>query len=379
MSALSAEERDAFRAVVRAFVDERSPTTRARTLSEAPDAVDDVTWIAMAEELGLQGIEIPEHLGGSGLGFGEVALAQEELGRRLVCSPFLASSVLATGAIIGGADAAAREELLPALAAGTTVATVVHGDRSCGWEPAGEVRGRREAGRHVLNGEVRLVPDLLTADLLIVLAAAEAGPSLFLVDAASTGVARSPEAALDGTRRLGSVAFDGVTARLLGEEGSAAAVAELLVDRAAVALAAEQVGAARVLLDLSVRHALTREQFGHPIGAFQAVKHACARILIDSGSAAAVAAHAARSVEREDGGPERGAIASLAKVHCCQMGVRVASATIHLHGGLGFTWEHDAHLYYRRALSSEQLFGGLAWHRERMVRHLETSLTDCFA
>ncbi len=190
---------------------------------------------------------------------------------------------------------------------------------------------------------------------------------------------RAPEIGLDGTRRLGQVRFDRATARLIGEEGAAAPVAELLADRAAVALAAEQAGAIRALLDLSVRHALTREQFGRPIGAFQAVKHACARMVIDADSATAVATHAARSIARENEPHARAAIASLAKVHCCRAGVRTASATIHVHGGLGFTWEHDAHLYYRRAVSSERLFGGPDWHRERMLRNLETSLTGPFA
>jgi alkylation response protein AidB-like acyl-CoA dehydrogenase len=368
------EEQEAFREVLRRFLAEASPPAEVRRTLATPEGVDRGLWKRMAEELGLQGLLVPEAEGGQGFGFLEVGIALEELGRALVPTPFLASAVLATGALLGSSDTEARRRFLPALASGGSFGALALLDPDSGWNAA-QVRMAfaRDGAGYRLSGEKRYVEGGGVADLLVVAArrpgsAGLEGLSLFLVDGAAPGLSRAALAGLDPTRRLAHLTFDGVAARLLGAEGGAGAVLQRVLDLGAAGLAAEDVGGAERCLEMAVAYARQRVQFARPIGSFQAVKHKAAEVLLELESARAAAQYAAwTAAEAPD---ELPLAASLAKAVCGEAYLRAAAENIQIHGGVGFTWEHDAHLYYRRARANETLFGEAREHRARIAERL---------
>jgi alkylation response protein AidB-like acyl-CoA dehydrogenase len=333
-----------------------------------PDGCDRVLWERMAGELGLPGLTVPEDLGGAGLGQVELSLVMEELGRALTPSPFLASAVLAAGALLATDDEEAMRDLLPRLAAGTTTATLAVAEDAGGWDPDPvRTEAALDGGSWTLTGAKTLVPDGATADVVLVAALAGDEPGLFAVEGGAPGLARTPLATLDPTRRLARLDLTRTPARRLVSEDAAGALSHAL-DLAAVALAAEQLGGLQRCLDMSVDYASARYQFGRPIGSFQAIKHLCADMHVAmelSRSAVRYAAWAA------DEAPEELPVAAaLARSACSDAFFRVASDTIQVHGGIGFTWEHDAHLYYRRAKSSELLLGGQRRQRAQLADRL---------
>jgi alkylation response protein AidB-like acyl-CoA dehydrogenase len=317
------------RATTRRFLAEQAPMDEVRRIMESPDGVDRTLWKRLTE-LGMPGLAAPS----TGLTFVEVAAVLEETGRALLPAPLLATTI-ATLALRDSGD----EELLAAIAAGTTIATVAFG---------GEVTGENS-----LRGTVPHVLDGATADVII----AQTSAGLYLVDARDT--TRTPLPTLDATRRLARITFQGTPARRVHDTPH-------LRDLAVTALAAEQLGGAERCLEMAVAYAKTREQFGQPIGSFQAIQHRCADLLVTLETARSAARHAARLAA--DGSPDLPTYAAIARTVCTSAYLALAGENIQLHGGIGFTWEHDAHLYLRRARGDASLFGTAAEFRGRLAQ-----------
>ena len=305
--------------------------------------------------------------------FAAVAQVAEELGATLACVPYLSTVVLAATALVHSRDDEAVSEHLPGIASGALVATLAVTEDAGRWEEA-EVRATARPdpdvpGRYVLDGQKSYVVDGAAADLVLVAARDQAGVGLFAVAGDAPGLGRTPLVALDVTRPLARLDLATVPARRVGAEGDGWRVVEDVLDRAAVALAAEAVGGSQRCLDMAVAHARSRVQFGRPIGSFQAVQHKLADVLVGVEAARSVAAAAVAAVDGDD--PEELALlASTAKAYCAEAYVRAASESIQVHGGVAFTWDHDAHLYLKRARSAALLLGDPAWHRERVARQL---------
>jgi alkylation response protein AidB-like acyl-CoA dehydrogenase len=362
-------EQDELRAMVRKFLAERSPEAEVRRLMETEQGYDPAVWSVMAEQLGLQGLVLPEKVGGAGSGFVDLQIVLEEMGRSLLCAPFLSTVVLGAQALISSGDEAAGAQYLPGIADGSTIAALAVTEASGSWA-AQDVTTSAEAGAdgYRLTGEKLFVLDGHVADLLLVVARTAAGPSLFAVDAAANGLTREPLTTLDATRKQSRLVFDATPARLVGEDGAAAAPLARTLDRAAAALAAEQAGGARRVLEMSVEYAKVREQFGRPIGSFQAIKHKCADMLLEVESATSAAFAVGWAIDGDT--DEVGVLASLAKAYCSEAYYHCAAENIQVHGGIGFTWEHPAHLYFKRAKSSEILFGSPRHHRALLADRL---------
>ncbi|MFC8432346.1 acyl-CoA dehydrogenase family protein [Streptomyces sp. NPDC057253] len=360
---------DDLRKVVRAFLENASPSSEVRRLIGTDEGYDPEVWHRLADELGLVGLIVPERFGGAGAGLPELAVVMAEMGRTLLCSPYLSSAVLAPAALLESGDEAACAEFLPGIADGSTIATlaVAEGNSDIRDLDAVWTTARADGDRYLLHGTKERVTDGSTAGLVLTVARTDKGLSLLAAD--PDAVEREPLPALDPTRKLARLHFDRTPARLIGTEGGAAAAVARVLDLAAVALAAEQAGGAERCLELSVEYARTREQFGRPIGSFQAIKHKCADMLYEVESAKAAAQDAARLWSDRDAS-ERGLAASVARAYCSEAYAHAAAETVQIHGGIGFTWEHDAHLYLRRATSSTHLLGSTSWHLERVAAEI---------
>jgi alkylation response protein AidB-like acyl-CoA dehydrogenase len=337
---------------------------------------DEVVWQQMAGQLGLHGIAVPEQYGGAGAGLCELAVVFEEMGAALLCSPFFSTVAMAIPAIVTSGDDQAMTDYLPALVDGTSTATLALNGRLDAWDPAAvSLRARRDGDGFRVSGDAALVLDGHTADLVLVAADSGTGISLLAIAPDADGVTREPLATLDRTRKLARIAFDGAAARLIGGEGAAAAGLAQTFDLAVVALAAEQVGAAQRCLDMAVDYARERIQFGRAIGSFQAVKHRCADMLVLVEGARSAAVHAAEAAEAADK-RELSKAASVAKMACSEAFLNVALDNMRIHGGIGFTWEHDAHLYVRRAKATQLILGSPDFHAERLAKLVTPSATD---
>ena len=380
----SAEQRE-LRDAVRRFLADRAPLPRVRELMDTESGQDPEVWRQASEQLGLPGIAIPEEHGGAGFTFAEQAIVLEEAGAALYGGPYLASAVLAATALTASEDKAAMADLLPGLAAGTTIGTLAFTEDDGSWDPgtgqlaavrsgtgrSGTGRsgtGRAGDGGWQLDGHKSFVLDGHTADLILVTARTAAGLSLFAVDAAAAGLTRTALPTLDQTRKLARLEVGAVPARLVGTDGGAAPAVAHTLDVAAIALAAEQLGGAQRALDMAVEYAKTRHQFGRAIGSFQAIKHRCADLLLEVESLRSAVGFAAAAVA--DGSPEVPAVASLIKAYASDTFFHVAGENIQIHGGIGFTWEHDAHLYFKRAAASQLFLGDAACHRERLATRI---------
>jgi alkylation response protein AidB-like acyl-CoA dehydrogenase len=375
------DEQRALRDSVRRFLADRAPLARVRELMDSPDAIDRAVWHQAGDQLGLQGIAIPEDYGGAGFTFAEQAIVLEELGAALYGGPYLASAVLAATALLASDDQAARRELLPGIASGQTVATLAFTEDDGSWAPeairlaaSGPVKGDSEegmgrwvgGGAWVLDGHKSFVLDGHTADLILVVARAGPGLSLFAVPAGANGLTRRGLPTLDQTRKLARLEFDSVPARRIAGDG--AAVLARTLDVAAVAQAAEQLGGAQRALDMAVAYAKTREQFGRPIGSFQAVKHRCADLLLEVESLRSAVSYAAAAVAEDSA--EIPVVSALVAACASDVYFHVAAENIQIHGGIGFTWEHDAHLYFKRAKASELFLGDASYHREHLAERI---------
>jgi alkylation response protein AidB-like acyl-CoA dehydrogenase len=369
LSDLDDEELRDLRLTARGFFAKYSDEQAVRAAMDSDDGFDRTVWTAMADQLGLQGLLVPEEFGGTGFGFKHLQIVMEEMGRALVCAPYLSTAVLAVSALLASGDATQCTKLLPAIADGTLVATVAFTDRRGRWVASDDhVRAtNNDAGWH-LTGTRHYVLDGAAADVALVAAATDDGPGLFIVDASARGYSATPVETLDMTRRQANVTFDHTDATPVGTIGRARAYLNHALNAALAALAAEQVGGARRLLEMSVEYAQVREQFGRPIGSFQAIKHKCADMLVEVESSTSAAYAACTAIEEDF--EETSLLCSLAKAYCSEAYCHVAAENIQVHGGIGFTWEHPAHLYFRRAKSTEMLFGTPAYHRERVLKEL---------
>jgi alkylation response protein AidB-like acyl-CoA dehydrogenase len=369
MSMTFTAEQDEFRKSVRRFLAQKSSLADVRRLMETDEGYDPAVWRQMAEQLGLQGLALPEEYGGSGYGVIEQIAVLEEMGRALLCAPYFSSVVLAGTALMQSGDDAAERDLLPGIADASTIAALAWVESPTGWGTGSlSATAKRSGEGYTIDGTKTLTLDGHIASLILVVAQADGGPSLFAVDGSASGLTRRKLETLDMTRKVAALEFAGTPARLIADEGAAAGILERTLWLAAIALAAEQVGAAQKCLDMSVEYAKLRVQFGRPIGSFQAIKHKCADMLLEVESARSAAYYAAWAAA--DGSDQLPLLASLAKACCSDAFANAATENIQVHGGIGFTWEHDAHLYYRRAKSTEQFLGSPSEHRDLLAQRL---------
>jgi alkylation response protein AidB-like acyl-CoA dehydrogenase len=363
------EEQEELRRIVRQFLDDKSDEQTVRALMATEKGYDDAVWKQMAEQMGLQGLIVPEDVGGSGFSYVELIVVLEEMGRALLCSPYFSTVVLAANTLIHSGDDAAKADLLPGIASGETIATLAFTEDNGRWDEAGITAAATQKGDGwVIDGHKMYVLDGHTANLILVAARTSAGVSLFAVDAGASGLTRTALSTMDQTRKQARLEFAATPARLVGVDGEGWAVLERVLDLAAVALAAEQVGGAQKCLDMSVEYAKVRVQFGRPIGSFQAIKHKCADMLLEVESAKSAAYYAGWCASELN--DELPSVASLAKAYCSEAYFHASAENIQIHGGIGFTWEHPAHLYFKRAKSSELLFGDPTYHRELLAQRI---------
>lgn len=361
------EEQEELRRSLRRYFEDRCPLGEVRKVMESRDGFDRDLWKRMADELGLQGIAVPEAYGGAGFGAVELGVVFAEVGRALVPAPFLSSVALATEALLASGDDDACRHWLPGLAAGTLVGSVAAtgaGGR-VGPESITVVASRDSGGRWRLDGTAPHVLDGAVADLLFVPAQHAGGLGLFAVQADADGLGREPLLTMDQTLRQAHLELAGVVADAVGDPSGADATLRRALAVAWMAMAAEAVGGAERCLEMSVEHAKSRHQFGRPIGSFQAVKHPLADALVEVEQAKSLAYHAAEAVAEDPS--ERAVATSMAKAYCTEVFFAVAATTIQVHGGIGFTWEHDAHLFFKRAKALELLLGEPAWHRQQVA------------
>jgi alkylation response protein AidB-like acyl-CoA dehydrogenase len=364
------QEHAELRATIRRLIESRSPESAVRSVVDSKRGYDLELWVQMAGQLGLHGLGLPEPFGGSGYGPEETTIVFEELGRTLVPSPFFPTIALAAELLVTIGDAQANLRYLPAIASGELIATVAVAERGGSWDPrdlSGVVAVHSADGWR-LHGEKTMVLNADAAGLILVVVTADDCSSVYAIDPVAPGVTIVPLSTLDLTRRQSKVRFDGAPATLVGEHGTAAAAVASMLEHACIALAAEQAGAAAELLRLSIDYAKLRHQFGRPIGAFQAIKHKLADMAFDVERMDSIVRHAATVATADS--PDLPVVAATAKVFCSEAFFRVAAETIQIHGGIGFTWEHPAHLYFRRAKSSEYLLGSPARHRENLLQAL---------
>jgi alkylation response protein AidB-like acyl-CoA dehydrogenase len=354
------------RQLVRGFLREKSPGREVRRLMEADGSRDDAVWAQMAGQLGLQGIAVPAQYGGAGYGPAELGIVLEEMGRVLLVAPYFATVALAGQALAASGDEEAKRRWLPGIADGSLTATLAVAEESGAWDLGDVAAAAEPAGDGwVVSGTKLFVIDGHTADLLLVVARAADGPGVFGVERDTPGVERAKMDTLDLTRDLASVTLHGVSAVRVGVGRDTAAWLSEVRDLALAALAAEQIGGAARCLDMAVGYAKVRVQFGRPIGSFQAIKHKCANMLLEVESGRSAAYHASEAVA--GGQPDASIAAALAYAYCSQAFTHAAKECIQIHGGIGYTWEHDAHLYLRRAKSSELFFGPPSVQRARLA------------
>lgn len=362
MSAVQSAEQSEFRRVVRTFFEAKSPEEVVRQTMVGELGYDPELWALLADQIGVQGLAIPEEFGGSGFTFAEAAIVLEEAGRALLCGPLLATTI-ATMVILGSGDHVAMKHWLPGIASGATVATVATIDESISGDiPARKTIASPTDDGWLIEGVKAFVVDGEAATLILVVAYTDDDIGIFAVDPASSAVTRTRMTAIDETRRLARIDLRGAPAERIGGPVD---VADL--DRiATVALACEQVGVAERALELAVDYAKQRIQFGRPIGSFQAVKHLCADMMagVEAMRAAALAASSALAEES----PDLPEIAAIAGSVCSEMCRDVARDNIQVHGAIAVTWEYPAHLYFKRAIADELLFGDPASHREHLAR-----------
>ncbi len=356
------------RAAVRKLLEQEAPITKVVADAASERGYDRQLWRRLAREIGAAGLSVPERFGGAGASAHEDAVVAEELGRALVASPYLASVALAANLLLASGDEAACADHLPGIAAGSTTATVVYrgtdGSVAAATVP---ITARRAADGWRLTGRARFVLDGHSADLLLVLARVDPDfVGLFTVAGDATGLTRRRMTTLDHTRSQAEVAFDAVPATPVGADAPAWTWLETALLQATVAVAAEQVGGADRALELAVEYAKLRVQFGRPIGSFQAIKHRCADLAVENDRARSAMVHAAWAAGKGTAG-ELAEAAAMAALVCGPAFARAAQECIQIHGGIGFTWEHPAHRYFRRATADLVVLDDLPHHRERLL------------
>jgi alkylation response protein AidB-like acyl-CoA dehydrogenase len=369
------EEQEMLRRSARDFLAKECSPKVVRRLMEGDDAYDPALWKKIAD-LGWTALGIPEQYGGVGT-FLDLVVVLEEAGRALLPGPFFATMGMAVPALIESGTEAQKKEVLGAIAAGDARATLAVTEPSGRWDAAAiAVTAKQAGGGWRLDGVKLFVPDAEHADYIVVAARTrgegEDGISLFLVKGRPRGMTVTPLKTLDMTRRWAEVRFDGVELgadTLMGAAGSAWPRLKRALEWATAALCAEMVGGAQKVLETSTDYAKTRQQFGKPIGIYQAVSHKLADMLVLSESSRSATYYAAWAVEAD--APDRAMAASMAKAYVSDAYRKIAGDGIQVHGGIGFTWEHDMHLYFKRAKSSEVTLGDATYHRELVAQALD--------
>ncbi|MER5216612.1 acyl-CoA dehydrogenase family protein [Streptomyces sp. NPDC002838] len=354
------DERRQLRDVLREFLAETCGPEEVRKQTDGPRGYDQVLWERLAGEIGVHGLALPEEYGGAGYSFAELAVALEETGRVLCPAPLLPTVVLAGHALLASGDRRACERWLPGIATGALTATVA------GFLHSAQVTAERGPDGWLLRGEADFVPDGEGAGLVLVVARAPDGPRLFACEPDADGCDRTARRVLDLTRRQALVRFRGTPAEPVGDAGGVPGIVDAVLDAGRTALAAEQLGGCAHALDAVVEYVSHRTQFGRPIGSFQAVKHRLADLLVEVEAARSASGYATACLADRAAGELRVA-ASAAAVACSTAYRRAAAEYVQLHGGIGFTWEHPAHLCVRRARADETLFGTADDHRVRLA------------
>jgi alkylation response protein AidB-like acyl-CoA dehydrogenase len=367
------DEQRALRNAVADLLARHSDEARVRALMSTDTGFDPTVWRELAA-MGLTGLLIAEQYEGSGAGPVEMGIAMEEMGRALLVGPYLSTAVLVPSLLAEVGDVAECAAVLPRIAAGDVIATVAFAEDGSARLPATIATSAGAIGDawHI-TGYKHFVLDGQLANLLYVLADTDAGPAVFAVDAGAAGLDITPLTTVDPTRKQSRLQFVDTPARLVGRLGAGVEAFTAALDRAAVALLSEQAGGARSAVEMATEYAKTRYQFGRAIGSFQAVKHMCADMLLEAESAVSAARFVAGSFAEWN--PSLIADLALAQAYCSDAFVSVAADNIQVHGGIGFTWEHPAHLYLRRARSDAQLLGSPSWHRERYLQQVEAVST----
>ncbi|PEG59318.1 acyl-CoA/acyl-ACP dehydrogenase [Mycolicibacterium boenickei] len=357
------DEQTQLRTAVRKFCADNFDEQTVRTLMESESRFDPKVWARLGAELGVLGLAVPEADGGAGGTLVDQAIAVEELGAALACGPVFGTVLLAIPALVAAAAGPVRDDLLGALAEGTRTAAFAVPDRAGAFDPAAVNVAVAEDG--TLTGTVERVVDGGVVDVLLVAATGPDGVALYAVEATDPGVQRSPLVTLDLTRPQATIVLTAAAAQLVAGADEADRVVTHAFQVASALLAAEQVGAAQHLLDLSVEYAKSRLQFGRQIGSFQAVKHRLADCLVDLEHARSATYHAVWALT--DGTDDPALAASIAQATASAAFAKIAADTIQVHGGIGFTWEHQAHLYFKRATTDAALLGSAEAHRSRVA------------
>jgi alkylation response protein AidB-like acyl-CoA dehydrogenase len=363
------DEQRALRNAVADLLARHSDEAQVRALMATDTGFDPAVWRELAA-MGLTGLLIAEQYGGSGAGPVEMGIAMEEMGRALLVGPYLSTAVLVPSLLAEVRDVAECAAVLPRIATGDVIATLAFAEDGSARLPATIATSAGAIGDawHI-TGYKHFVLDGELANLLYVLADTDAGPAVFAADAGAAGLDITPLTTVDPTRKQSRLQFVDTPARLVGRLGAGVEAFTAALDRAAVALLSEQAGGARRAVEMATEYAKTRYQFGRAIGSFQAVKHMCADMLLEAESAVSAARFVAGSFAERN--PSLIADLALAQAYCSDAFVSVAADNIQVHGGIGFTWEHPAHLYLRRARSDAQLLGSPSWHRERYLQQVE--------
>ena len=368
------QEQELLRNTARKFLENECTSEFVRARMAEPAGVTDAFWTKLAEQ-GWTGLVYPEEFGGTGLGFVDLTVLMEEMGRAVMPGPFF-STLLGGLTILEAGSAAQKKEWLTKIAAGEAKAALAFTEPNARWDAAAVAVTAREAGgKFTLSGTKLIVLDAHVADVIVVVARTreskrpEEGLSMFLVPKGARGLTVKLLPTMDQTRKLCEVKFDDVVVgaeALLGPRDGAWAPLARVLDRATVALCAEMCGGAQRVLDMTTEYAKIRIAFGKPIGSYQGVKHRAADMLVESENAKSLTYYAAWAVDENV--PEAPLAASMAKAYASDAFRKIAGAGIQLHGGIGFTWEHDLHLYFKRAKSSEFTFGDASYHRERVAQ-----------
>jgi alkylation response protein AidB-like acyl-CoA dehydrogenase len=368
------EEQELLRNTARKFFENECPSETVRRLMETPEGINAELWKKLAEQ-GWLGLIYPEQYDGMALGLVDLVVLMEEMGRAVAPGPYFSTVLLGGLAILEAGGEGQKKEWLPKIAAGDKRVALAWMEPSAQLGPAGiTLTAVEKGGKYALSGTKLFVHDAHTADALVVAArtrpgAGADGVSLFLLPKGTKGLEVTLLPTMDQTRKLCEVACSDVTVggdALLGAAGSGWAPLARVLDRATVALCAEMCGGAQKVLDMTVEYAKIRQAFGRPIGSYQGVKHRAADMLVDVENSKSITYYAAWALD--EGSPEAPLAVSMAKAYVSDAFRRVSAAGIQLHGGIGFTWEHDLHLYFKRAKGSEFTFGDATHHRERVAQ-----------
>ncbi len=369
------QEQEMLRATARKFIENECPSTFVRKMMDEPAGTTPEFWEKLAEQ-GWLGLMYPETLGGAGLGFVDLTVLMEEMGRAVMPGPYFSTVVLGGLALLEAGSESQKKEWLTKISAGSAKVTLAWTEPNARWDAAGvTLQARETRSGFTLGGTKLFVPDAHTADALVVVArttsgaSPEDGVSLFLVPREARGLEVKLLPTMDQTRKLCEVTLKDVAVEadaLVGEKGKGWQPLARVVDRASVALCAEMCGGAQKVLEMTTEYAKIRVAFGKPIGSYQGVKHKAADMLVDVENAKSITYFAAWAVDERVA--EAPLAASMAKAYVSDAYRKVAAAGIQLHGGIGFTWEHDLHLYFKRAKGSEFTFGDATYHRERVAQ-----------